>query len=369
MTPETEITPPPATPNASTTLADPASTGTYRAVQAVERGRFALAELPLRTPGRDEVRITVEACGVCHSDSATVEAAFPVAFPRVPGHEVVGRIDAIGEGVTDWTVGQRVGVGFLAGHCGHCVNCRRGDFVACLNQGATGVHTDGGYAESMIARTSGLVRMPDELDAVAAAPLLCAGLTTFQALRESKARAGDRVAILGIGGLGHLAVQYARKMGFHVVAIARGAERAAAARELGAHVAIDSTAQDAGAELQRLGGVRLVLATAGSSEAMSALVPGLLPGGELISLGIDGTPLTVTPLDLIFGNSALGWGTRSATGMLTGTVADNEDTLAFSVLQGIGARVETVPLEQAPQAYARMLAGGARYRIVLDVAA
>ena len=306
------------------------------------------------------MRIRVEACGICHSDAATVEGAFPIDYPRVPGHEVVGRIDALGDGVANWAVGQRVGVGFLGGHCGVCARCRRGDFVDCLDQPMTGVQLDGGYAEVLVARASGLVAIPDELDAVEAAPLLCAGLTTFKALRDSGARAGDLVAILGIGGLGHLAVQYARRMGFRVVAIARGPEKAALALELGAHTYIDSVAQDAAAELTQLGGARLVVATAANAAAMSALVPGLAVGGELIVIGAPSEPLAVAPADLIFSQ-------RTLAGSLTGSSADNEDTLAFSVLQDIRASIEVVGLQEAPAAYARMLANQARFRIVLDM--
>lgn len=333
---------------------------TYRAVQATGPGQLALAELPLSQPGAGQVRIRVEACGICHSDAITVEGAMPIDFPRVPGHEVVGRIDALGDGVANWEVGQRVGVGFLAGHCGVCARCRRGDFVGCTAQPMTGVHIDGGYAEVLVAPASGLVAIPDELDAVEAAPLLCAGLTTFQALRDSSARPGDVVAILGIGGLGHLAVQYARKMGFRVVAIARGQEKAAAALELGAHVYIDSVAQDAAAELTKLGGAQLVVATAANAAAMEVLVPALAPGGELIVAGVPSEPLSIPATALIFGEHRL-------SGTLTGSSADNEDTLAFSVLQDIRASIEVVGLQDAPAAYARMLANEARFRIVLDM--
>jgi propanol-preferring alcohol dehydrogenase len=334
---------------------------TYRAVQATAPGMLKLTELPLPTPAAGQVRIRVEACGVCRTDFLTVEGAVPIDFPRVPGHEAVGRIDAVGEGVTDWAVGQRVGVGYLGGHCGRCARCRRGDFVGCVDQQQTGVHVDGGYAEVMVARESGLVAMPDELGALEAAPLLCAGLTTFNALRDSGARAGDLVAILGVGGLGHLAVQFARKMGFRVAAIARGAEKGPLALELGAHVYIDSEAQDAAEELMRLGGAKLVLATAGSSAAMSSLLQGLAPSGELIALGIDMASLAVTPVDLIIGDRGIG-------GSLTGSSADNEDTLAFSVLQDVRPAIEVMGLQQAPEAYERMLSNEARFRVVLDMA-
>jgi D-arabinose 1-dehydrogenase-like Zn-dependent alcohol dehydrogenase len=337
-------------------------TETYRAVQATGPGRLALAELPLPTPGRGEVRIRVEACGICHTDAATVEAMMPVDFPRVPGHEVVGRIDAVGDDISDWAVGQRVGVGYLAGHCGRCARCRHGDFVNCLAQPLTGMHVDGGYAEVLVARESGLVAIPDELDSVEAAPLLCGGLTTFNALRNSGATAGDLVAVLGIGGLGHLGVQYARRMGFRVVAIARGAEKRALALELGAHMYIDSVAQDAAAELTKLGGARLILATTSSATAMSALIPGLAPGGQMVVAGADAEPIRVSTTDLIFGG-------RAVAGTLTGSAADNEDTLAFSVLQDVRARIEVVPLADAPVAYARMMNNQARFRMVLDMSA
>jgi propanol-preferring alcohol dehydrogenase len=333
---------------------------TYRAVQATAPGRLALTDLPLAHPGAGHVRVRVEACGICHSDAATVEGGLPIDFPRVPGHEVVGRIDAVGDGVTGWVVGQRVGVGFLAGHCGQCARCRRGDFVNCEQQPYTGIHADGGYAEVLIARASGLVAIPDELDSLEAAPLLCAGLTTFNALRDSAARPGDLVAVLGIGGLGHLGVQYARRMGFQVAAIARGPEKASLARELGAHVYVDSVAQDAAAELRRLGGARLVLATAANSAATAALTLGLAPGGELIVLGVGAEPIPVSSTDLVFGE-------RLLTGKLTGSSADNEDTLAFSVLQDVRAITEVVGLADAPAAYARMMSNEARFRMVLDL--
>jgi len=335
---------------------------TYRAVQATAPGTLAIATLPTPDPGPGQVRIRVEACGICHSDAATVEAMFPIEFPRVPGHEAVGRIDAVGAGVAPWTVGRRVGVGFLGGHCGICTNCRRGDFVNCTAQPVVGVSQDGGYAEVLIADQSGLVAIPDELSSVEAAPLLCAGLTTFKALRDSGARAGDLVAVLGIGGLGHLAVQYARHMGFRVAAIARGAEKSALALKLGAHIYLDSTVQDAAAELTALGGARVIVATAASAPAMSALIGGLAPGGRMVTVGADAEPIAVQPNALIFGE-------RSISGSLTGSAADNEDTLAFSVLQDIRAQIEIVGLGDAPAAYARMMAGQARFRIVLDMAA
>src|SRR5271154_6792898 len=243
---------------------------TYRAVEVQRPGQFAVVSKPLQGPGPDQVRIRVEACGVCHSDSATVDGLLPgITFPRVPGHEVVGRIDALGQGVSGWKIGQRVGVGFLGGHCGQCQSCRRGDFVNCSNQPVSGAHFDGGYAEVMMAFPNGLVAIPDGLSSVDAAPLLCAGLTTFNALRRSSAKPGDLVAIHGIGGLGHLGVQYAAHMGFRVVAIARGVEKEQLAKKLGAHHYIDSSAGDPGAALKALGGASLILATASDSKAMS----------------------------------------------------------------------------------------------------
>ena len=322
-------------------------------------GRLELVNRPIPEPGRAQVRIKVEACGVCHSDVATVEGGFPgLAYPRVPGHEAIGKIDALGKGVEQWRVGQRVGIGFLGGQCGVCSRCRRGDFVNCERQPISGVHTDGGYAEAMIARANALAAIPDELSPVEAAPLLCAGLTTFNALRKSKARAGDLVAIQGVGGLGHLGIQYATHMGFRVAAIARGAEKRDLARKLGAHHYIDSSAQDASAELQGLGGARVILATAANNQSMSALVGGLSPQGEMIVAGVGDEPMGIDAVPLIFGE-------RSIVGTLTGHSIDNEDTLAFSALQGIRAMVETFPLADAEQAYRRMMSNEARFRVVL----
>src|SRR5271156_4227823 len=258
---------------------------TYRAVQAVSRGRLELTEKTLHAPGPGRVRIRVEACGVCHSDSGTVEALFPIEWPRVPGHEVVGRIDALGSGVQGWTVGQRVGVGFLAGSCGYCEFCRNGDLVNCKNQEYTGIHHDGGYAEVLIAKASGLVSIPDDLSSADAAPLLCAGITTFSALRNSPAKAGDLVGVLGIGGLGHLGVQYARQMGFEVVAIARGADKAELAKKLGAHHYIDSASTDPAEALHALGGAVVVLATASGGKAVTETLKGVRPGGTIFVLG------------------------------------------------------------------------------------
>src|SRR5467141_3776349 len=336
-------------------------TATYKAVQAISPGRLELVEKPLKAPGPGQVRIRVEACGVCHSDSATVEGILPIQWPRVPGHEAVGRIDAIGEDVQGWTVGQRVGVGFLGGSCGYCEYCRDGDLVNCKNQSYTGVQQDGGYAESMIAKTSGLMSVPDDLSSVDAAPLLCAGLTTFSALRNSSARAGDLVAILGVGGLGHLGVQYARRMGFEVVAIDRGADRAELSKKLGAHHYIDSDTTDVAKALQERGGAQMVLATASGGKAVAAALGGLRRGGVVISLGATDEPIELSAFELLF--KQLG-----VDGALTGTPEAGDATLRFSVLSDVAAIVETMPLERAAEAYARMMSGEARFRMVLTMA-
>src|SRR5262247_1745216 len=335
-------------------------TATYRAVQAVAPGQLELTRKPLREPPPGYVRIRVEACGVCHSHAATVAGMFPISWPRVPGHEVIGRIDALGEGVPGWTMGQRVGVGFLAGSCGYCSACRAGDLIHCENQEYTGVQHDGGYAEVMIAKASGLVIVPDELDSVAAAPLLCAGLTTFGALRNAPAKAGDLVAIFGLGGLGHLAVQYARHMGFEVTAIARGADKAELAKKLGAHHFIDSAATNAGVALQKLGGAKVILITASGGKTVAETFKGLRPEGVSIVLGVGPEPIETSSADLIFGN-------RKLQGALTGDPATGDATLRFSVLSGASAIIETVPLEQAAAAYAKMMSGKPRFRMVLTM--
>jgi propanol-preferring alcohol dehydrogenase len=331
---------------------------TYKAIVISKPGEFSQVEKPLLNPGPGQVRIRVEACGVCHSDSGTVEALFPINWPRVPGHEVVGRIDAIGPGVQGWAVGQRVGVGFLGGSCGYCEFCRNGDLVNCRNQEFTGIHSDGGYAEVMIAKATGLVRIPDDLSSADAAPLLCAGLTTFNALRNAPANAGDLVAVLGVGGLGHLAVQYARHMGFEVAAIARGANTAELARKLGAHHYIDSAATDPAAALQALGGAKVILVTASGGKTVAESFKGLRPGGVSIDVGVGPDPIEVTSMDLIFGE-------RRVAGSLTGNPSTGDATLRFSALTGVSAMIETVPLQEAPAAYAKMMAGKARFRMVL----
>jgi propanol-preferring alcohol dehydrogenase len=339
----------------------PGAEKTYRAVHAVGPGKLELTEMPLLDPLAGYVRIRVEACGVCHSDSATVEGILPIEWPRVPGHEVVGRIDLVGEGVEGWVVGQRVGVGFLGGSCGHCEYCRDGDLVNCVNQGFTGVQQDGGYAEVMIAKASSLIAVPDELSSVDAAPLLCAGLTTFSALRNSPARAGDLVAVLGVGGLGHLGVQYARHMGFEVIAIDRGGDgKAELAKKLGAHHYVDSAVTDIAKALQERGGAQVVLVTASGGKAVAAAVKGLRRGGVVISLGATDEPIELSAFELLF--KSLG-----VAGALTGTPAAGDATLRFSALSDVAAMVETMPLGRAPEAYAKMMSGQARFRMVLTM--
>ncbi len=333
---------------------------TYRAVHAVSPGKLELTRKPLVDPQPGHVRIRVEACGICHSDAGTVEGVFPIAWPRVPGHEAVGVIDMLGAGVEGWTVGQRVGVGFLGGSCGRCEQCRGGDLVNCRNQEFTGVQHDGGYAEVLIARASGLMSIPDDLSAVDAAPLLCAGLTTFSALRNSSAKAGDLVGVLGIGGLGHLGVQYARHMGFEVAAIGRGADKAELAKKLGAHHYIDSSSVDPGQALQDLGGAALVIATASGGKAVAQIVKGLRPRGKIITLGATPDLIEVSTSDLLFAG-------RSIEGALTGDPATGDATLKFSVLTGVAAMIETMPLEKAPEAYARMMTGKVRLRMVITM--
>lgn len=335
---------------------------TYRAVQVTRPGEFEMVQKQVVEPPPGRVRIAIEACGICHSDALTVGGGFPgIAYPRVPGHEVVGRIEALGADVNGWTLGQRVGVGFLGGPCFHCEPCRRGDYVNCQNQAIVGVHYDGGYAESMIAEAHGLVAIPDSLKSANAAPLLCAGVTTFNALRNSPARPGDLVAVLGIGGLGHLGIQFARRMGFRVAAIARGKEKQALAEKLGAHHYIDSEAGEPAAALKALGGASLVLATASNGKAMSQLFGGLKSRGRMVVVGASADPIQISTPDLLFG-------TRSIEGALTGSPIDCEDTLSFSSLEDIRAMIETVPLEEAPAAYTRMMANQARFRMVLVTA-
>ena len=335
-----------------------------RVIQIPAKGAaFELVERELPEPGRGEVRIRVEACGVCHSDSIAKEGLFPnIPYPIIPGHEIAGTIEALGESVVGWRPGMRVGVGWFGGHCGHCEPCRRGLLVDCRNLRIPGVTYDGGYAEAMIAPADALALIPDELSAVEAAPLLCAGVTTFDALRKSGAMPGDVVAILGIGGLGHLGVQFAAKMGFHTVAIARGQEKAPLARQLGAHLYLDSQTQDVATELTRLGGAKTILATVTSGKAMSAVIPGLAVRGKMVVVGVGMDPIEVSPLDLIGAS-------RSVTGHASGASIDSQDTLAFSALTGVRPTIETMRLEDAAQAYEKMMRNEARFRMVLTMAA
>jgi propanol-preferring alcohol dehydrogenase len=331
---------------------------TYKAVEVSAPNVFHVVQRAISEPGAGQVRIRVEACGVCHSDAGTVEGLFPIDWPRVPGHEAVGRIDALGSGVQGWAVGQRVGVGFLGGSCGYCEFCRNGDLVNCRNQEYTGIHHDGGYAEVMLAKASGLVSIPDSISSADAAPLLCAGLTTFNALRNAPAKAGELVAVLGIGGLGHLGVQYARRMGFEVAAIGRGIESAELAKKLGAHHYIDSAADDPAAALQALGGAKVILITASGGSTVATTFKGLRPGGVTVDVGVGPESIEITGMDLIFGE-------RKVAGSLTGNPATGDATLRFSALSGVSAMIETVPLDQAAAAYAKMMAGQARFRMVL----
>jgi D-arabinose 1-dehydrogenase-like Zn-dependent alcohol dehydrogenase len=324
---------------------------TYKAVEVSAPGVLRVVERAIPAPGPGQVRIRVEACGICHTDSATVTGTYPgLKLPRVPGHEVVGRIEALGGGVSRWKIGQRVGVGLIAGEDGVCESCRRGDTVNCQNPVTSGVTVDGGYAEVMIAEARGIASVPDELSSAEAAPLLCAGITTYNALRNAGLRGGDLVGVQGIGGLGHLGVQFARHMGFRTVAIGRGSDKEKLAKQLGAHVYIDTALEDAAAVLQRMGGARAILATAPSGDGMGPLVSGLAAHGKLIVVGVPSDPIQLSAFPLVFGE-------RAIYGSLTGTPIDNEDTLAFSVLENIRPRIKTVPLEQAADAYARMMQG------------
>jgi D-arabinose 1-dehydrogenase-like Zn-dependent alcohol dehydrogenase len=332
-----------------------------RAVQVSKAGGpLELVERPIPQPGTGSVRIKVQACGICHSDSLTKEGHMPgITYPRVPGHEVVGVIDAVGEGVPPrWSAGQRVGVGWHAWHCGFCDSCRRGDFFACQNgPKVTGLSFDGGYADYMIAPYTALALVPADLPAADAAPLMCAGLTTFNALRNSGAVAGDLVAVLGLGGLGHLGVQYAAKMGFRTVGIARGKDKAPLAHQLGAIHYIDTQSADPAAELQKLGGAKVVLATVTVGSAMAATIGGLAPRGKLLVLGAA-DPMEVNPLPLLMGR-------RSIEGWYSGTSIDSQDTLNFSVQSGVRSMNESLPLERAAEGYERMMSGKARFRVVL----
>lgn len=323
-------------------------------------GPLEIVEREIPDPKTGQVRIKIQACGICHSDSVTKEGIWPgIEYPRVPGHEIAGRIDALGSSVVGWARGQRVGVGWHGGHCGYCDSCRRGDFVTCqVAPQIPGISYDGGYAEYMLAPAGALALIPEGLSAVDAGPLMCAGVTTFNSLRNGGARPGDLVAILGIGGLGHLAVQFAAKMGFNTVAIARGKDKEALAKKLGAWTYIDSQTQDPAAELRKSGGARIILATATSGKAMSSVLGGLGVNGKLIVLGAADEPLEVPVIPLILGR-------RSVMGWPSGSSVDSQDTLAFSSLSGVRAMTEVFPLERAAEGYEHMMSGKARFRAVL----
>jgi D-arabinose 1-dehydrogenase-like Zn-dependent alcohol dehydrogenase len=324
-------------------------------------GNFEVVERPIPEPGRNQIRIKVEACGICHSDVLVKEGHWPgLQYPRVPGHEISGRVDSVGADVTQWKPGQRVGVGWHGGHCFQCEPCRRGDFINCKFEKITAISFDGGYAEYVIVPAEAVAAMPDDLPADEAAPLLCAGLTVYNALRNSGARGGDLVAVQGIGGLGHLGIQYARQLGFRTVAIGRGGDKQELAKKLGAHEYLDTGAGDPAQALQKMGGARVILATAPDSKSMSALVNGLGPRGTLMVAGAGSDPLTVTPIQLIQGSKTLhGWA--------SGTAMDSEDTLRFSSLTGVRPMIERYPLEKAAEAYDQMLSGRARFRVVLTM--
>lgn len=322
---------------------------------------FQMVEKEIPQPGRGQVRIKVHACGVCHSDSLVKEGGpVPVKYPRIPGHEVAGVIDALGAEVTNWSVGQKVGVGWYGGNCKVCESCRRGDVMTCSNMLVTGMSFDGGYAEYMVAPMEAVALLPEGLSFVEAAPLMCAGVTTFNALRNSGAKGGDRVAVLGIGGLGHLAVQFAAKMGFHVIAIARGHDKEVLAKKLGAKQYIDSEAQNPGVELMKMGGVKIILSTATSSKAASDMIGGLSPSGKLIVLGVTTEPLEIPPLYLI-GKKL------SVTGWPSGSSIDSQDTMRFCTLTGVRSMNEVFPFEKTPDAYDSMMKGKPRFRAVLEM--
>src|SRR5262250_2418790 len=338
------------------------SVATMKVAQVSKPGAdFQIIERDIPKPTSGQVRIKVQACGICHSDVFTKEGSWPgIQYPRVPGHEVAGIIDEVGTGVSAWRKGQRVGVGWHGGHDGTCDSCRRGDFRNCRNLQVPGISYDGGYQQYMVAPSEALAPIPATLSDAEAAPLLCAGITTYNALRHSGALPGDLVAVLGIGGLGHLGIQFANKFGFKVAAIGRGSENAALARKLGASVYIDSTATNPAQELQTLGGAQAILATAPNSKAMSELIDGLGPTGKFMVVGISLDPIAVTPLQLISGERAL-------QGSAVGTPTDSEDTMNFSLLTGVRPMIETYPLERAAEAYERMMSGKAQFRVVLTM--
>jgi D-arabinose 1-dehydrogenase-like Zn-dependent alcohol dehydrogenase len=324
-------------------------------------GNFELVDRPIPQPARNQVRIKVEACGICHSDAFVKEGHWPgLQYPRIPGHEIAGRIDAIGAEVASWKPGQRVGVGWHGGHCFTCEACRRGDFLLCQNGKITGFTHDGGYAEYMITPAEAVAAIPDDLPAPEAAPLLCAGITVFNALRHSGARVGDLVAVQGIGGLGHLGIQYARQMGFRTFAIGRGKDKEPLARKLGAAHFVNTEAGNPAQELQKFGGASVILATAPDAKSISALIDGLANNGKLVVVGASPDPITVTPVQLIGGR-------KSIQGWPSGAPKDSEDTLQFSVLAGVRPMIERYPLEKANEAFQQMIAGRARFRVVLTM--
>jgi len=324
-------------------------------------GDWEMVERPIPQPGDRQVRIKVEACGICHSDVSTKEGYWPgIQYPRVPGHEVAGAIDAVGSAVSNWKVGQRVGVGWHGGHCFVCDPCRRGHFILCEREQITGISFDGGYGEYMIAPAEAVAAMPDDLSANDAGPLMCAGITLFNSLRHSGAKGGDVVAIQGIGGLGHLGIQYARKMGFHTVAIGRRKDKEPLAKQLGAHTYIDTDTDDLVAELKKLGGAKVVVATAPDAKAMTSLIDAVGADGKLLILGVPNEPFPVNALSLIPTR-------KSISGWPSGTAKDSEDTLRFSVLSGVRPMIETFPLAQVGEAYQRMITGKARFRVVLTM--
>lgn len=324
-------------------------------------GNFEVVERPTPEPGRGQVRIKVEACGICHSDELVKEGHWPgIQYPRVPGHEIAGRVDKVGPDVTQWKAGDRVGVGWHGGHCFTCNPCRRGDFIHCQNEKITGIHFDGGYQEYVVIPAEAVALIPEDLSPADAAPLMCAGITVYNALRNSGARGGDLVAVQGIGGLGHLGIQYARQMGFHTVAIGRGGDKEPLAKKLGAHGYIDTSSGAPAETLQKLGGANVVLATAPDSKSMSALIDGLAPNGTLLVVGASMESLNVTPLQLIPGSKTIkGWA--------SGHARDSQDTLEFSALTGVRPMIEKYPLEKAADAYKQMITGKARFRVVITM--
>jgi D-arabinose 1-dehydrogenase-like Zn-dependent alcohol dehydrogenase len=324
-------------------------------------GDFQIVEREVPRPGVGQVRIKVQACGVCHSDVFTKEGWWPgIQYPRAPGHEVVGVIDELGDGVSEWKTGQRVGIGWHGGHDGTCLQCRRGEFANCSNAKVPGISYDGGYQQYMLAPREAVAAMPESLGSAEAAPLMCAGVTTFNALRHSGALQGDLVAVQGIGGLGHLGIQFAQKFGYRVAAVGRGAENAALAKKLGAHIYIDSAATNAAQELQRLGGARVILSTVPSAKAMSSIIDGLGPNGTLLVVGAGADAIEVTPAQLIVGQ-------KNIRGWYSGIATDSEDVLRFAEISGVRPMIETYPLEKAGEAYTRMMSGNAQFRVVLTM--